>query len=238
METTVDGLSLAAVSEQHVTLEVTDISSDTVNLHFAGLSNNDPNKYSNYAAIWQDTAIGYDSSNPPAQSPFNFDAKYHNRSGDFNFSGLTVTSEPYSVGYAVGPQLDNGQKYGNVCAAAYIPSGASDPKDCTYESMQLTMGYVGSSSVSVRFKAPRGYNAKGNGCWIGIWRDAVSYNTVPAAAAKVDIDGSSGSAGINGFPLGVGNTYAIAIFMAGWNDDPTKRSKTNMASVITFTVGG
>ncbi len=233
METQEKTLSVSAVSEQHVELKVTFISADAVNLHFAGLTNNDPNKFSNFAGIWQDTAIEYDTA--PAQK-FPFDSNYHNRSGDFNFQSLTINKEPYTVGYAVGPQLDGGQKFGNMCSAAYIPSGASDPSDCTYEPTTLALGYLGSSSVAVKFKAPRGYNAKTNGCWIGIWRDAVSYTTNPAAAAKIDIDASSGTGAINGFQMGVGNTYAIAIFMAGWNEDPAKRSKTNMASVLTFDV--
>lgn len=228
-------LLATATTERHVKLEVTDVSADTVTVHFTGLPNNDPNKYSNYSAIWQGPGAGYDGRAP--KGTFAFGPDYHDPVGEFTFDKLTITTDDYTVGYAVGAEQDTGQKYGNVCATAYIPSGASDPKDCTYQSLILEMGRVGSTSVSVKFSAPDNYNAKLDGAWIGIWRDQASYFTVPAKAAKADIDGSSGTVTINGFPLGVGNKYTIAMFATGWNEDPSKRPKTTMAATVTFTVG-
>ncbi|MEN6328611.1 MAG: hypothetical protein ABFD18_20685 [Syntrophomonas sp.] len=212
-------------------LDVTFVTANTIGLKCNTMPGNHPNDYANLVAIWQNA-----ESIPWGTDPIKTMTCTENTpSFDMVFPGLDITNNSYIVGYAVGSELVKGQKYGNICATAYIPA-IGDASAYPAFSPSLKVTYIGTNSVAVDFVLPSGQTPQTNGAWIGIWpAEQASYNNPPRAANSIQVDSYAGTAFINGIKIGRGLTYTVALFTSGWGGGTGPNNQHMMACSVTFT---
>lgn len=207
-------VGLTATTLFTTTLKIQNVSADTVDLDYATMPGNMPNTYGNFLAIWQNTA-----SIPWNTDPLKtFSVPTNTPAGSATFGGLNLNNNSYIIGYATGPTLTgsgNIQKYGNICATAFIPAGSSDGTIFTPGISDIG---IGTTSVSFQFTLPDGLLPQTNGAWAGLWRgeNPSYYGTAPTAFIPISPDASSGRTAFNNVSIGRGLTYTIGIFMSGF----------------------
>lgn len=212
-------------------MSVSYVSADSIGINYETLPGNQPSNYGNYVAIWQNS-----NSIPWNQQPLKIQKMAGNTpSGSMVIQDLDTTKSTYIIGYAVGPELTVGQKYGNICSTSYIANpGSGDPSIDFYSSLQLI--FVGDKSLAVNFNLPVSITPKANLAWAGIWRSSnASYTVRPDATTPVTIDTQSGTLTFDQFTIAIGETYTIALFMSGWKGFGQKNEQTAMACTLTFT---
>lgn len=222
-------MPLTAVMPDTTNITLSGILADQVTVSYDTMSGNQPNTYGNFLAIWQsgDTI-------PWNTEPLNiYPIPGNTPNGSVNFTGLDLTNNSYIVGYAVGIALsDTQQKYGNICSTAYIPASSNQTSS---DQPNISIGVVGSTSVSFNFQLPEGILPQSNGAWAGIWRSGVpSYNNPPEAVTPISINAASGGGSFNNFNVGRGLTYTIGLFMSGYSSTG-QSTQTALACSLTFT---
>ncbi|RBL89315.1 hypothetical protein [Chitinophaga flava] len=227
-----DSIRVQAVSGKGITLGIGQVGQNFVSIYFDTLPGNKPSTYGNTVSIWQnaDETIPWDS---PAYKTKKIDKDTPN--GDAIFEGLNLDLYSYVLGYSVGPELGSGQqKYGNVCATAFVPAIGGDP--IAPFSSSVKVGYIGGNSLTADFILPPGVFPKTNGAWIGVWESSqASYTRQPDYSNNIQVDKARGSAYINGITIGRGATYTIGLFMSGWAGGGRPNTLTTMACTFTFT---
>lgn len=199
------------------TLTISNVSADEIDVDYSTMPGNQPNTYGNFLAIWQNfNSIPWNTE--PSQPIFYIQT--NTPSGSAAFTGLNVNNNDYIIGYSTGPVLTAGgnvQKYGNICATAYIPK-ATEGGQGTIFTPAISGINVGSTSVSFQFDLPDGILPQTNGAWAAIWRggNPSFYSSAPLSSIPLSPDFSSGRAAFNNVSIGRGNTYTIAIFMSGY----------------------
>lgn len=227
-------VELAASTIFTTTLNIANVSADSIDVDYTTMPGNQPNTYGNFLAIWQNSA-----SIPWTTDPIKtFPVPTNTPSGSATFGGLSVNNNSYIIGYSAGPILTptgNIQKYGNICASAFIPAASSG--DGTIFTSGISAIKVGSTSVSFQFDLPDGLLPQSNGAWAGLWRgeNPAYYGTPPSTGfVAITPDVSSGRAAFNNVSIGRGQTYTIGIFMSGFQASGGSTQRA-LACSATFT---
>jgi hypothetical protein len=205
--------SIALPNSYVTTLEVSGVTSDTISANYKTLPGNQPSTYGNTAFIWQGNYINYN------QKPLaSYSIPGGTQDGAFSFTGLTIQSKSYIVGYAVGTDIYR------ICATCYIPASGSE-----FSTFQTTLDVsnVSTDSATVNYQTPDGYLPQTNANYIGLWQGSVaSYTNPPLITQIVTTNTSSGSVIINNFQFKRSTPYTLAYFMGG--------KQTMMAATYTF----
>jgi len=226
-------VELTASNTQTTKLSIFNVSADEIDVEYRTMPGNQPNTYGNFLAIWQNS-----NSIPWNTEPLKtFPIPTNSPNGSASFTGLSVGANSYIIGYSTGPVLTptgNVQKYGNICATAYIPSPNQDDVIFTPAISGIKTGI---SSVSFQFDLPDGILPQTNGAWAGLWRgdNPNFYGVPPSNTISLSPDTSSGRTAFNNVNLGTGLTYTIVIFMSGYQSGGGSTQRTAACSA-TFSV--
>lgn len=151
--------------------------------------------------------------------------------GSWAFMSLTITTEAYLVGLAVGNDPSN------IVSTVFIPAtgeGAANP--VTFDSsIQVTSSTA--TSVTFAYVTPPGQNPLSQGDWVGLWQgqsEGALYSIPPTWAAQVGTGASQGNWGLNLVSGGIqrGMIYTLGYFKGGWNTH--KPHQTTLACATTF----
>lgn len=226
------GLAFDSLNPNVTTLTVTAVTPSLIAVNYNTIQNNQPSTYGNFLALWQNSQVPYD--NPPIKTQA---IMTNTQQGSAVFTGLTVTSSPYIVGYSVGPVRATSQVYANVCSTAVINGSTGSPPPAYFQS-SLSMVYAGPTSLVVNYSLPVGCLPQTNGAWLGLWiGDTASYQSppnVPNGLVPISTDVNAGQAFFNGIALGQGQPYTVGLLMTGWSADPTKLAYKSIAANLTF----
>ncbi|SDF78016.1 hypothetical protein [Chitinophaga filiformis] len=220
---------------QTTTLTISSVSADEIDVEYATMPGNQPNTYGNFLAIWQNpNSVPWNTE--PLQPIFYIQT--NTPSGSAAFTGLNVNNNDYIIGYSTGPILTAGgnvQKYGNVCATAYIPKAGEGGQGNIF-TPAISGINIGATSVSFQFDLPDGILPLTNGAWAGLWRGANPsfYTVAPQSFIPISLDYSSGRAAFNNVSIGRGLTYTIGIFMSGYKSGGGSTQRT-LACSASFT---
>ncbi len=206
-------------TEAVTTMSVKVVTGDAIVLQCETMPGNQPASYGNFIAIWQNSDQVPWNQEPLKRQYITKDTSEFS----VNFDGLDLTENSYILGYSVGP-LDS-----NICTTAAIPRNCSDPSKCKLFSTSVSLSFVGTTSLFVKYETPAGYRPESNRNWVGIWRGTtVPYDSDPLKKDYVKGDENIGSVGINNIDLKRGTTYTVGYFMG--------KKQTFLAASHTFTV--
>lgn len=233
MYTTKQTSMLVSNTDSYTTkLNVEQVTGDFIVTSYMTMPRNRPNTYKNYATVWQKSSdvIPWDEAPKETET-----ATSDQETGNIIFDKFTVTGNSYVMGYAVGDLLTGSdqQRYGNICATAYIPAGATSATSTFQPS--LTLGDVLPNLVTFTYTLPDGITPKTNGAWVGVWRaETASYTNPPQVAMLISKNVSSASQVFN-MDVGIGETYTLGLYMSGYSSTtPTQSDLTTLACSLTF----
>jgi hypothetical protein len=230
-------LAVTEGSSQVTTLNILQVTPQLIVGEYILLPDTNPGAYGDFAAIWQNT-----DNIPYNQTPQHTIALTGStQRGPFQFP-VDLTRNNYIVGLSVGPELATpSQKYGNICATAYIPMAPkqdalkegqtlkANPGSTFASSLQI--GIVTSDTVTFFYQVPTNCRPATNKAWVGLFKGSASYTTLPDKAVAISSDEDSGWMAINSKIL-FDRQYTIALFMSGWTD--STRIQTRMAATLSF----
>jgi hypothetical protein len=203
------------------------------------LEGNQPNTYKNTVHLWQ----ANDWEIPPSSPNLIKDPliKKNNSSDRQNFI-VNLTFASYLIAYAVGEG-----KAAVVTTQCLEPLGGGKYKVITppkEEAISFEKTDINPTTVSYRFRMPRGTNAKDDGDWIGVWKNPKKVSDLydnmqePICFLPVEVDDSNGKGSLTlpdarQFEIDV--NYMLGYFKSGFNSDNPKESlRTTLAAVISF----
>lgn len=196
-------------------IRVVAISGATVAFSYRSLPGNQPSKYGNFIAVWEDSVIPY--SKPPLRK---VDISNNNPAGSVAVPDLNPETNQYIFGYGVGPQISD------ICSYAYISPDESQ----TDFSSSLMLLSVQPDSIILRYSLPPGCNPAQNGASVAVWQDSIgSYTNPPLITQRITGSSSTGTIAIVGVRLDFGVVYTVALL--------TSNSQTSMTAWVTFDVG-
>lgn len=211
------------------TIKPEDVTGTQITYRYDTMPGNQPNAYGNTVFIWQTSQVFIPVSTQPAHSQI---VQSPQPNGSSVFQGLSVSSEPYLVAFAVGNSVKN------IVAAVFVPS--TDSHQPPYDPVQAPSILVtnkGSTSVSFSYAMPAGMTPQADGDWVGLWQgqtEAVLYNMPPTWFVQLGSNNNAGNFGIN---LSSGNiqrgvTYTLGYFKGGYAQSNPKQ--TTLAASTTF----
>lgn len=195
-----------------------------IQYEFDTMPGNQPSTNNNTVFIWQTS----DPDDIPPDSPLNKNGVAVDQpNGTDVFDHLTVTSEAYLLGYAVGPDVKN------VVALAFVPAENSHAQP---SSLQPTISALpGSTSVSFNYAMPGGTAPQTDGDWAGLWQgesEAVLYDKAPTWFVPIGQDDPQGSGAFEDVTIRRGSQYTIGYFKGGY--DKTSPKQSTLACSVTF----
>ena len=240
---TVDPLGLsravaqtATATTESVSVQVNLTTGTLINFGYRTPNGNQPKTFGDMAHLWAVSDAQVPWNRPPKAS---VSIVGDDPVGDQNFENVAITSEPYLVGYSVGPLAPSGSgwsPYANVVATAYIP-----PQNGNAESFSTCakLRHIGATSLAFDFAFPPGFSAKGAGAWAGLWSGrGVSYLTPPPWSASIDIGSDAGDWGLDGLHLERGSSYTLGLFPSGYvragTGTAAELSSKNLAYAVSF----
>jgi len=194
---------------------------------YTTLPANLPKTYGNHIYVWQttdnvvpwgkspdgDTAI--DTDNPTSTQPITF----------------SFEQKGYIIGYAVAatPQA--------VVSTVYMPVGKQDdPASWQYANVNLSVVYVGTDLVQVKYDGLPEYSPATNKNWVGIWAGSqvpYSSSSTPMRTVTITQDAPpSGYLNLTGLKLTIGTQYCVGYFMV-----EASKGRTSLGAQATFTIG-
>ena len=222
---------------EKTTLDVVQALSEVIVIHYDLLADTNPGANGNFLAIWQNKdKIPYKQDPEHTKSVSGSSQK-----GQIPFE-VQLRQNSYIVGYAVGPVLeDPAQKYGNVCATAYIPilsdlsslmeGDVREAGPYKYFFSHLTLGVVTGDTVTFKYAVPANCQPKTNKAWVGVFRGSATYNDPPEKAVAMTSNEDSGWMSIS-HKFVANKMYTLAYFMSGYSNDTPKQ--TRMATTLSF----
>jgi hypothetical protein len=190
------------------------VSANNILLKFAGMPGNQPASYSNTVFLWQEPQI-IPYAMPPLASQV---IPTNNENGEVVLANLQLQMQPYTVGYAVGPEVTN------VCSWVSIaPDGATT----TFQT-SLQVVAVSLQMVVVQYETPAGCQPGVYGHWIGLWQGPSASHTIPPiASVQIGANNSQGNIALEVPNVLPGKTYSVGYFMG--------QKQTTLAASCTFT---
>jgi hypothetical protein len=200
-----------------------DIGATQIQYHFDTMPGNAPSSNSNTVFIWQ-TSQSY----IPSTAPLNKNGVGVNQpDGSDVFTGLSVTSESYLLGYAVGPDIKN------LCALVFVPSQSSGKDPLPFQ--PTISAQQSSTSVTFNYTLPEGTQPQSDGDWAGLWQgqtEAVLYNMPPTWFVPIGQNAPQGSGAFRNVTILRGTQYTIGYFKGGYANQNPKQ--TTLACSVTF----
>lgn len=222
------------LSTESVNLQINYVGGTLVNFGYTTPNGNQPNTHGNTAYLWSVTDPTVPWNRPPEASAI---IVGDTPAGDQNFINVNITDNAYIIGYALGPKdkAPVWSPYKKVVASAYIPPSTETRTEFVYKSASLVLQFVGATSLVYQFAFLSGFMAKTSGAWAGLWKNStVSYTIPPSWFAAIEIDSESGTSGLNGITIEHGATYALGLYVDGFDPDPTKLDLVRLACSVSF----
>lgn len=206
-------------------LYVTNVTGDSIDFGFDSMPGNQPGDNANTVFLWQTSSHQIPT---PTKPKFSQKVTVSQPNGTGTFDGLTVTTESYLLGYAVGSDVKN------VCATVFIPAQGGGP---TVPFQPKLSASAGSTSVRFEFTLPGGTYPTTDGDWAGLWigqGESALYSLPPDHFVQITENTSSGGGSFNDVPLRRGSQFTIGYFKGGYQQDAPKQS--TLACSVTFSV--
>ncbi|MGC3028958.1 hypothetical protein ACPUER_28110 [Burkholderia sp. DN3021] len=214
------------------TIQPQDVTGTQITFHYDSMPGNQPNTYGNTVFLWQTSQPFI----PVNTQPLNAQLITNNQPNGSNvFLGLSVSSEPYLVAFAVGNSVKN------IVDSVYIQASGNQPPDPVHPTLQspsILVTSYGSTSVSFSYTTPVGMTPQSDGDWVGLWQGqgaSVVYSLPPTWFGQLGSNANQGNWGLN---LSSGNIqrgtmYTLAYFKGGYAQ--TNPKQTTLAATTTFT---
>jgi hypothetical protein len=219
-------LFLGAVGASSVTISIQGVpTAQGAIVNYITLPGNNPKTNGNHIYVWQTTqnTVPWNKT-PDGDTPVPTDSSSSTVLAKFPFE-----QKGYIIGYAVAPTPNA------VCATVYMPANKqNDPSSWQYASLDVSVVYVGTNLIQVKYDGLQLYTPASNKNWLGLWMgNQVPWSGDPIKAVNISQDApSSGYAVIDGVNLLIGVSYVVGYFMV----DP-KSGRTSLAASASFTVG-
>lgn len=228
MQTPIHSSAAAVDTKLYTTrLNTQAITANNIVFGYSTIPGNLPNAYGNFVSVWQNV-----ETIPFTIQPIIKQEVTSNTEQGSVVLNFPVLNTSYLAAYSVGPTLEKGQPFGNVCSTVYIPPAGSGSSILFSPSLRLDD--VTGNAVAFNYSMPAGITPMDNGAWCGIWPSAIpSYHNPPEKIIPVNSNSSQDSLVFEGYPIRIGYTYTIAYFMSGYNNGSIS-SQTAMACSITF----
>lgn len=189
---------------------------------YSTLPGNNPNRYGNAVFLWQTS-----SEVIPGTVPLASVAIAGNQpDGTGAVTGLAIGPQPYLLGYATGPRVQN------ICATVFIPAGGGSQA----QTPGIDLTGLSPDSIAYAYDLPAGTQPSAQGHWVGLWQGGAGsalYSVQPLAFAPVPLNVSSGRGILQNLRLLRGMQYTLACFAGGY--DATRPGQTTPACCTSFT---
>jgi hypothetical protein len=219
------------------------LQSNNFTFDFTAPAGNLPGTQNNNMFLWTGT------NDPPTMVPW-FSTPYSSttlidgiQSGQINPpQGQTIPSNPYVMGYSVGPAVTTAgvTTYPNVCATAMIPS-SWDPAKITYFQPSIGLAGMATNSITFSYALPQGTVPSTNLTWIGFWRNVLPLYNIASAPIGYALVNQPDSSGFQGFLFAQGlspNTYYTAgLFTSGYAKTAGGLTTTALAATVSWLTG-
>ncbi|HEV7878565.1 hypothetical protein [Bradyrhizobium sp.] len=203
-QTTTAGTSVTAVA----------VTANNLLLEFVGMPGNQPASYDNTVFLWQEPQIIPYAMPPLASQAIPINAE----SGTVDIGNLELVMQPYTAGYAVGPEVTN------VCSWVSI---APDGTVTTTFQTSLQLFSLSAQMVSVQYETPAGCQPRAYGHWIGFWEGpSASHIIPPIASVQIAANNSRGNITLEVPNLLSGKACSVGYFMG--------QKQTTLAASCTF----
>jgi len=211
-------VALGTPEQFGVSVTISDYTSDTLSVSYAGLPANQPKTYQNFVAVWEASRIPW-TVEPLRKKFIEFDSER----GSVGIDKLTITRTSYIVGYGVGP--------GNttICASSLLALGGLLAAPT---SISISLSHIGATSLTVSYQTLAGYLPQRYGNWVGLWRGYASpYNeSAPLARVEVASMASEGEVVFNNVPLAINANYTLVYFVG--QDPSTAAAMLNFSTAL------
>ncbi|RBL89316.1 hypothetical protein [Chitinophaga flava] len=205
-------------------LEVKDVTADTIAVKYKGLPGNQPNLYENYVSLW-----------PSATIPWNITPIKHvlvpgdNEQGDFVIHGLTIKPTNYTLGYGVGNMISD------ICTCAQILS--VDYMEIVPYTVTISISRVDTNSITLNYVTLPGYLPGFYQNWVGLWEGFASpyFAVPPLGQTVITSNASQGSAGITNVTIDPNAAYTLIYFMGPLGSSNWPQCICNAAAMLYFT---
>ena len=210
--------AVPAQTKYQPTFSLTNVTGTTIDYAWETMPGNLPKTNGNTAFLWQTSAQQVPSAAPIQSQAVGSD----NEDGSDQFGSLQVTEEAYLVAYAVGGEV------ANIVMLAMVPAGADVASQTVVPDVTIT--FVGSTSISFSYAMPPGTQPGADGDWVGIWQgvgESALYASPPMGMQPIAGGSPSGNGAFTGIQVLRGTQYTIGYFKGGW--DPKKPTQTTLA---------
>jgi hypothetical protein len=199
------------------------VQGNSIQYDWSTMPGNQPQTNANAVFLWQTRAQMIPSTAPQSTQPVGSNAE----DGSDSFSGLTVTTESYLIGYGVGADV------ANICATVFIPTlGGGDPVP---QEPSVSLGVMGPTSLSFLYALPQGTNPAANGDWAGLWEgqgESALYSLPPTWSVPINSAQPSDNGAFTNIALKRNTVYTVGYFKGGYSK--TKPKQTTLACSTTF----
>jgi hypothetical protein len=207
--------------------KVTEVTGDSIQYRYHGMTGNDPTEYGNVVFLWQTSKQVIPRGEAPlASNPVTGASP----DGSDVFKGISVGTEPYLVAYAVGRDIDN------ICATVWVPAASAEQSNKPMEP-KVSIRDLGSTSFTFEYVMPPGCVPLEDGDWVGLWQgqsEAVLYSMEPWQAHQMEKDEPQGSDSFDGVVLERGQSYTVGYFKGALG--PKGPQQSTLACSVTFKV--
>lgn len=225
-------LTLAVPAQQQLTtaftIDPSGVTGTQITATFDTMPGNQPNSNANTLFLWQTSTYAV----PTSTTPLNTQPIASNTpNGSYTFTGLSVSTEAYLVGFGVGatPQT--------IVSLILIPAMGTGPAVPQSLNSSVTVTQITPNSIPFSYVMPSGQQPLANGDWVGLWEgqgETVLYTTAPNWSGPINSNSSSGNSALN-LASGVikrGTQYTLGYFKTGWAT--TNPKQTTLACSATF----
>ncbi len=211
-------IALGSAHLDLTTIGVQSYGGDYVAASYSSLPANQPHSYQNAISLWNSSVIPW---GVPPLGTQRISANQQN--GIETLTDITVSATTYILGYGTGPAEST------VCACVLLDAGGSVTGA---DSVNIGIGAVGTSSLTIRYHVLSGYLPGSCGNWVGVWPGYVSpYNSAAPLGTALIPDVTDGTVTIRNIAIGVQTVYTVIYFMAEPN---RKRNNPRAAALLTF----
>lgn len=198
-------------------------SGTTINIEYQALQGANPKELGYFVAIWQGTQImGLDTAID------SHDIEGTSVDGDFNFDGLELATQNYTVGFGV-----NNEDGTTICATLAIPAGN---EEVTSSLSSVTLNSRRSNSLTANYTTPAYNRPKTNKNWIALFQGGFTANMYKGInvvkTAMVSSDNNIGTASLSGVTFIRNQSYTLVYGMG--LDNNGNPNFSNLISAVEF----
>ncbi|WP_212005706.1 hypothetical protein [Chitinophaga sp. HK235] len=204
-------------------LEVKNVTTDTIAVKYKGLPGNQPESYKNYVSLWPSATIPWNVE-PAKRVP----VPHNYEEGDFVIHDVTVKPINYTLGYGVGPMITD------ICTCAQILS--VNYMEIVPLTVTISIVSVDKKSIILNYITLPGYLPGLYQNWVGLWEGFASPFNAPPPLGQTIIssNASQGSIEIKNVRIETGAAYTLIYFMGPLGPPNWPLCISNAAAMLYF----